>query len=343
MWSRFLFQIIIKRTFLLCWALSALMAVLGHVSAIRAPPPVEVNKCCRVGETFDRNSQLCAIGATDDHWWPPIYLIAKNSYFARQGEAPRFLRAHENTRPKCDQPDLVSEGFALFSNGSLFLGERNLFIDIENFCIDKDVALVCLAHHKTADSLRTSLQLTKVKKCCTPTSYLERSRSCIPLSSGVPQKLFQTKNASHIDLIFGFPRCASTTNNYVVADQFREPNLNLDDGTYTLENSQKVLTTDEFCIDHTNQDANLVTGTVIACDDLVAVKEAPELKNEKVCCEIAVCNSYIVFFFSFVRHSFLLCFRSLSGHSWFFDEFLSSWRERIKKNMWTMCFFHSRL
>lgn len=282
--------------------------MVGHVSAIRAPSPVEVNKCCRVGETFDRNSQLCAIGATDDHWWPVIYLIAKKSYFAKQGEAPRFLRAHENTRPICDQPDLVSEGFALFSNGSLFLGERNLFIDIENFCIDKDVALVCLAHHKTADSLRTSLQLTKVKKCCTPTSYLEHARSCIPLSRDVPQQLFQTKNASHIDLIFGFPRCSSTNNNYVVADQFREKNLNLDDGTYTLENTQKVLANDEFCIDHTNQDANFVTGTVIACDDLVAVKEAPELKNEKVCCETAVWTFCILY--SLHSHPSFVCFRS---------------------------------
>lgn len=324
MWSRFLFQIIIKRAFLSCSALCALMFVVGHVSAIRAPSPVEVNKCCRIGETFDRNSQLCAIGATDDHWWPPIYLIAKNTYFLKQGEAPRFLRAHENTRPSCDQPDLVTEGFALFSNGSLFLGQRNLFIDIANFCIDKDVALVCLAHHKTAASLRTSLQLTKVKKCCTPTSYLEHARSCIPLTSDAPQKLFQTKNASHIDLIFGFPRCSSTNNNYVVADQFREKNLNLGEGTYTLENTQKKLTIDEFCIDHTNQDANLVTGTVIACDDLVAVKEAPELKNEKVCFGVGCLDFYTIFCSLLSFPSFVCFVQSFIVRSFvIFDEFLS--------------------
>lgn len=280
MWSRFLFQIIIKRTFLSCLIC---VLVVCHVSAIRAPAPVEVNKCCRVGETLDRNNQLCSIGATDDHWWPLIYLIAKQSYFAKQGDAPRFLRASENTRPNCEQPDLFSSGIALFSNGSIYLAERNLFIHTENYCIDKDVALVCLSHHKSADELKASMKLTRVKKCCTSNSYLAHARTCIPLSSETPQKLFETKNTSNVDLIFGFPKCSSATNNYVVADQFHEKNLNLDDGTYMLENTQKVLTNDEFCIDHTNQDANLVTGTVIACDDLVAIKEAPELKNEKVC------------------------------------------------------------
>lgn len=276
MWSHFQF-VDTKRTFLVCviWVL-----VVGPACGIRAPSPVEVNKCCRVGETLDRHSQLCSIGASDDHWWPPIYLIAKNQYFSKSGEAPRFVRAHENQRPPCEQPDLFASGIALFSNGSLFLGERNLFIDISNYCIDKDVALVC----KSADALKATVKLTKVKKCCTPTSYLEHARTCIPLSSQIPQQLFQTKNISDIDLIFGFPRCSSANNNYVVADQFHEQNLNLDDGTYTLENSaHKVLRNDEFCIDHTHQGANFGTGTVIACDDLVAIKEAPELKNEKVC------------------------------------------------------------
>lgn len=276
MWSRFLFRLT-KRTLLLCLAC---VLVVTQVSAIRAPSPVDVNKCCRIGETLDRNSQLCAIGAvTDDHWWPLIYLIAKKQYFPKQGEAPRFLRVHENQRPNCEQPDLFTSGIALFSNGSLFLGERNLFIDISNYCIDKDVALVC----KSADALKASQKkLTKVKKCCTPTSYLEHARTCIPWSNEIPQQLFETKNISNIDLIYGFPRCSTANNNYVVADRFHEPNLNMDDGTYTLENTHKVLTDDEFCIDHTNQDANFGTGTVIACDDLVAVKEAPELKNEKV-------------------------------------------------------------
>lgn len=246
------------------------------ILAARAPSPVEVNKCCRIGETLDRNKQ-CTInsGETSDHWWPPIYLIGKQSYFPKQGEAPRFLRAHENRQPDCESPELFLNSFALFSNGSLFLGERSLFIDIEHFCIDKDVAFVCL---------KTSKKL-KIRKCCSLNSiYQTIDQTCAPHSNGITQKLFETKNTTYIDLVYGFPRCSSATNNkYVIVDQFHENNLNIDDGTYILENTKKLLKNDEFCIDHTNQNANLVTGNVFACDELVAIKETPELNNEEVC------------------------------------------------------------
>lgn len=276
-----------KRTYLSCLISSILIIVVNEsckVSAVRAPPLVEINKCCRIGETFDRNKQ-CSIGGTVNLWWPPIYLIGKQSYFPKQGEAPRFLRAREYKQPDCENAELFLNSIALFSNGSLFLGERNLFIDIENYCVDKDVALVCLPNLKSADSLQNPIKLTKIRKCCSLNSiYLAHAHTCVPQSDETPQKLFETKNTSFIDLVFGFPRCSKATNNkYVIADLFHESNLNIDDGTYDLKNTNKVLASDEFCIDHTIQNANLVTGSVFACDDLVAIKEAPELKNEEVC------------------------------------------------------------
>lgn len=253
----------------------------GRVYAARAPSPVEVNKCCRMGETLDRDG-LCSNGEAVDHWWPPIYLIQKQSYFPKQGEAPRFLRAREYKRPVCENPDLISNSIALFSNGSLFLGERSLFIDVENYCIDKDVALVCLPNLKSADSLKTPIKLTKIRKCCSLNFYLTHAQTCVPKSEETPQELFGTKNTSSIDLVYGFPRCSS--NKYVIADQFHENNLSIDNGTYILENTHKTLTNDEFCIDHSNQNANLVTGTVLfVCNELEAIKETPDLKNEEVC------------------------------------------------------------
>lgn len=51
----------------------------------KAPSPVFVNKCCRIGETLDRN-QECSIGSTGNQWWPVIYLLQKNSYFIPHGE-----------------------------------------------------------------------------------------------------------------------------------------------------------------------------------------------------------------------------------------------------------------
>lgn len=282
----------ITRTFLPCFfsVVVIVIAISTELNAVRAPPPVEINKCCRIGETLDRNQQ-CSIGGATDQWWPTIYLIFKQAYFPNRGQAPRFMRAREYKRPNCQQPELYSStNFALFSNGSLFLGERGSFFDVSDYCIDKDVALVCLPGSNGADSLKISMKLTKIRKCCSLNSlYLTEAQTCVPHTENgpIPQNLFEVKNTSHIDLVYGFPSCSPLTNNkYVIADQFQETNLNVADGTYVLQNTKKVLTNDEFCIDHINQNSNIFTGTVFACDELVSVKEAPELKNEEVCqCE----------------------------------------------------------
>lgn len=286
----------IKRTFLPCF-LSVIVAItIGSepksVYAVRAPPPVEINKCCRIGEFFDSRNQQCSIvgDGTTDQWWPTIYLIQKKAYFLKQGEAPRFMRAHEFKRPACENPELFSSGIALFSNGSLFLGERSSFFNTSDYCIDKDVALVCLSAPKSADSLRTPIKLTKIRKCCSLNwLYSRQAQTCVPYPSedddAIPQKLLETKNTSHIDLVYGFPSCSPATNNkYVIAEQFHEHNLNVNDGTYVLRNTGKVLTNDAYCIEHADQNSNSFTGTVFACDELVSIKEAPtDQKNQEVC------------------------------------------------------------
>lgn len=285
-----------KRTFLPCFlsviviAITSISTEFEYVHAVRAPPAVEINKCCRIGEKLERNRQ-CTVGGTSDQWWPTIYLIQKQAYFPKQGEAPRFMRVHEFKQPGCENPELFMSGIALFSNGSLFLGERGSFFDTSDYCIDKDIALVCLPGSKSADSLRTPIKLTKIRKCCSLKSvYSTQAQTCVPYSENddndaIPQKLFQTKNTSQIDLVYGFPSCSPATNNkFVIAAQFNEHHLNDFDGTYVLENTKKVLTNDEFCIEHTNQNSNTFTGTVFACDELVSVKESPsELKNQEVC------------------------------------------------------------
>ncbi|XP_031619298.1 probable G-protein coupled receptor Mth-like 1 [Contarinia nasturtii] len=262
----------LKRTFLSLILILVIDAIRYTNGAGRQPPPaVEINKCCRNGETLDRNKE-CLIGGTDK-WWPLIYMIAKQAYFPKQGEAPRFLRARESKRPDCQHPELFLNNIALFSNGSLFLGERNSFIDRNDYCIDKDIALVCLPNG--ADSLTTS---TKIRKCCSINSiYLTREQNCVPTDER-PQQLFETKNISNIDFRFGFPSCKGPgNNNYVMADKFHEHNLNVDNGSYTLKNTRQILTNDEFCIDHTNQNGSMV----FACDDMVTSKEISEDNTEE--------------------------------------------------------------
>lgn len=259
---------------------------------LAARPPVEINKCCRNGERLDRNGQ-CTIGDGSLQWWPPIFLIKKRDYFKPHGEAPPFIRSHEYTRPNCSYPDLILSDVAIFSNGSLFLSERNSFIDSIDYCVDKDIALVCLPNANGAHSLIAPIKLTKIRKCCGHNSiYLTNTDTCIVKSdehTQISDTLFTNQSSSNIDLVYGFPACSPAANHkYVIADQFREQHLNTLNGTYALD-SNRMLKMDEFCIDHTVQAANVVTETVFACADLVAVKEAPEIRNEEVC-------SFVLFF-----------------------------------------------
>lgn len=279
----------------------------SNVTAVRAPPAIEINKCCRIGEQLDGNQQ-CTVGGTEQ-WWPVIYLIQKQNYFSPRGNAPRFMRAREEKRPDCAHPELFTNTVALFSNGSLFLGERNTFIDMNNYCVDKDVALVCLARSQDADSQQAQIKLTKIRKCCGHHSvYFTSAGTCVPenLEHNVQPDAFidSSRNAS-IDLVYGFPSCTPATDNkYVIAEQFRKENLNVDSGNYRLA-SQKVLKVDEFCIDHTIHNAadNTATVATFACADLVGVNEQQDQKSEMVC--------FFFFFFTFfwnIDAKKLLCY-----------------------------------
>lgn len=267
------------------------------VGAVRAPPPIEINKCCRNGEQLDGN-QLCSIGSTEQ-FWPPVYQINKQNYYSPRGSAPRFMRVRERRRPDCEHPELFQNGIALFSNGSLFLGERNAFIDLNNYCVDKDAALVCLSRPTDADSLHAPIKLTKIRKCCGQHSvYFTSAETCVPENTehGVkPEQFIDSSQNATIDLVYGFPSCGpAASNRYLIAGQYRKEHLDVDNGSYHLD-AQKVLKVDEFCIDHTIQNADAVTVTsVFACADLVAVKERPEQKTEQVCC-------------LFLQHCFYLC------------------------------------
>lgn len=262
-----------------------------RTDAVRAPSPIEINKCCRIGERLDQNQQ-CSIGDGTEKWWPLIYLIIKKANFEPYGDAPRFMRARENKRPNCDNPELFMSNVALFSNGSLYLGERNSLIDLTEYCVDKDVALVCLPNTRGADSLIKPVKLTKIRKCCGQHSiYMSDAATCSPRSEqhgSIPENLFQMQNSSHIDLIYGFPVCSAAANHdIVIADQFREQNLNTKNGTYALD-SHRALRVDEFCIDHTVQASNVIAEKVFACADIVAVKGVSEFRIEEVCFEMLI-------------------------------------------------------
>lgn len=223
------------------------------VSGARAPSPIDVNKCCRLGEHLDKSTRQCLIGDSDQ-WWPLIFLILKQQYFTPHGEAPRFMHPREHKQPICEQPELVDGSMALFSNGSLFLSERNAFIEPDNFCVDKAAALVCLTRPQGADSLRAPVKLTKIRKCCAHRSvYNTKENTCAAVDEGhelINKKLIS--NASTVDFLFGFPTC-KVTHHFAIAGKFNEEHLNLETGSLTM-NSARQFKWDEFCLEHTIAD-----------------------------------------------------------------------------------------
>lgn len=256
-------------------------------SGVRAPAPVDVNKCCSLTQRLDENEQ-CIDGGSNQ-WWPGIYMPLKQQHFKPHGEAPRFMRPRENRRPDCMHPELFWNDIVIFSNGSLFLAERNLFVGTESYCVDKDVAMVCLPNNANgADSLLAPANVIKVRKCCLQRSLLRiNDTKCIPETSEhtlTTRTLIAPNNATHIDMVYGLPKCVHGTNNKYVLEQFREQKLSRENGSYLLD-SHKMVNTDDYCIDHTEQNSNVVTDMVFACADLLAVDEVPvnvAQQNEKV-------------------------------------------------------------
>lgn len=251
---------------IICWP--------SYTNSVRPPLPVTVNKCCRIGEQLDKNRQ-CIIGGTEQ-WWPLIYLILKQIYYAPRGDAPRFIKAREQTQPGCDSPEVFTgtDSMALFSNGSLFLLQRNAFVDNENYCIDKDVALVCFPRPQGVDSLRAPIKLANIKKCCgIKAVYSTEVNNCVPLDEGhemLSKKLIS--NSSMIDFVYGFPECTEN-NHFTIAGELKEANLNIQNGALTLETGHK-FEWKEYCLEHTLHDVDESYVNVFTCSDRFTVPES---------------------------------------------------------------------
>lgn len=280
-------SITMNRSYVSCGVVAVVIVIVTSflcdgVSAGRAPPQAEVNKCCRIGEQLDKNTRQCSIDG-NNQWWPLIYLIVKQTYYSPRGEAPRFLHARELKQPMCDKPELFINSMALFSNGSLFLLERNAFIEPDNFCVDKDAALVCFPRPQGVDSLRAPIKLTKIRKCCGHRSvYNTKDNTCISVEEGhdlINKKLIS--NSSTVDYLFGFPTC-SVTNHFTIAGKFNEEHLNLETGSLTL-NSGRQFKWDEFCLEHTITDIDEPYVNVFTCAEHLAVADTiPAPKRQQV-------------------------------------------------------------
>lgn len=237
--------------------------------AARPPDTVEINKCCRIGEMLTEDRR-CLAGSSEN-WWPVIFQQRQNKFFAPRGEAPRFMKARENSIPNCEQLELVmgANKMAVFTNGSLLFSERGQFFDAANYCVDQDTALVCMprAQRNDADALVAPIALTKVKKCCPGSNlvYNNSEAKCVTLNQG--HALFAKPiiaNTTAIDLIFGFPSCNETE--YTIAGLFDDDHLDTVKGSLSIGSGQR-LQSGEYCLEHTTDsvEANSNTVSVFTC------------------------------------------------------------------------------
>lgn len=233
------------------------------------PSPVTVNKCCRIGEWLDEQHQ-CNIGGTEK-WWPTIFMILKQTYFEPVGSAPRFFRIRERMHPFCQNLDYVigAHSMALFSNGSLYLSEKHKFIEPNNFCVDKNIAIICDPENNSPDALMLHTKPTTLRKCCGYSAvYRNSENTCVP-SNSANNKLL--KNSVHVNFAYAFPECKINKSNLhlTIAEKFNETKLDIETGRLALKTG-RVVDSKSYCLEHVfmnNFDDETSEVHVFTCDD----------------------------------------------------------------------------
>lgn len=243
-----------------------------QVDAIKVPASVIINKCCRNGERLEPHNQQCSTGSTEK-WWPLIYLILKQTYFSPPGDSPRFFKVRENTWPECENMEIYTgKSHALFSNGTLYLLEKHMLLDTKSYCVDNDVAVVCLPEVLNFESRRLSRKLAKVKKCCgTDAVYSATTSTCISIENGSEMKKRLLHNASDIDIVYGLPQCRDERA-VAIANAFHESHLDHSTGSLTLDSGQQ-FSWNEYCLEHTVDVSNVPYVSVMTCMEYVPVLE----------------------------------------------------------------------
>lgn len=247
------------------------------VNAGKAPSSVYINKCCRIGESLERNAE-CSIGGSDQ-WWPVIYMIMKKTYFQPLGEAPRFFKINESSRPECHSPELISgeHSVALFSNGTLLISDRYEFIDSENFCIDKNMALICSQKTQNENLINQIPNRTIVRKCCQPNEIYQSD--CMTTRDGnkvANQKLIV--NSTHsLEYRYGFPKCEKNIKSIAIVGKFNESEYDENSGNLTL--AEGVFQSNQYCLEHFN-DSGKINVHIFTCTEYLPISEKPEKVSE---------------------------------------------------------------
>lgn len=266
------------------------VAVASEDAARPSPPPrVKLNKCCHTGEFLNETTRACSAGSSE-LWVPMVYLVQQQRFFDPPGGSPRFMKFLPHSRPNC--PERRQELFRsrngnvmLFPNGSLYVRERALFVDPDQYCVDLEVALVCLG--QTADALEQPADGggpnvaapnptpdLRLRKCCGKFgSYDTQLKNCnlqpslkvdgqLRLAPQLPLGSYRTS--------YGLPECLvpGGGGGYAIAGDWHEARLDRSSGSLRLPHTN--LSSDQYCLEHTQREGEV---KIIACQHLFTREE----------------------------------------------------------------------
>lgn len=217
---------------------------------------IVVNKCCGMGKRLTAENYAC-INDDSDKWWPLIVLVkSKNqTYFKPKGAAPKFMKYHEQ-RPSCKKPEyyIGAEKLALFTNGFLYLSETDKSYEPNNYCIDRDIAIVCDPDVNSPDALIQTKQRSKIRKCCVKNEiYKLHENTCIPSNGTLNDEQF-VLNSTQNDILFGFPDC-KISKFFTIAERFKESSLDRNTNRLVLESKREV-DWQNYCLEHVHDNAS---------------------------------------------------------------------------------------
>lgn len=230
-----------------------------------------MRKCCRFGDYLDHKSNVCTPGY-DGVWSPKIFQSKKKTYSATL--LPYMVQL-ENERPtNCSEPKLFlntnGAGMTLLPNGSLFVTNLHSLFDPEDYCVDRDVALICTPDAKVKKEFSRKLKTEPLRKCCAPNEvYMSENKTCAFVDGVGPMAL----DAQMFDVIYAFPDCKTPV--YAIIGKFDMNNV---DNSSTLSYSiapEHVLTAPQFCVETVMQNGRPEKIDVFTCEEHVRENQMP--------------------------------------------------------------------
>lgn len=188
----------------------------------------------------------------------------------------------ENEVPiTCASPEYhanFNNEFALIPNGSLYSIHFHNLIDPEDFCVDKDVTLICTENAKKAKTNSANkLKNEPLRKCCAPTEvYLSENKTCAMLPDYHPKTL-QMFDMNLYNVIYAFPECKNPV--YAIIGRFKPKNIDNSSETliYTM-GADHQLGAKQFCVESIVQSGEEKVD-VFVCDEHIP-SQTPTVTND---------------------------------------------------------------